>query len=408
MKNHKKLLRTGQIFATLLSLAILGLISLPTITLADTLSIASLTPNYQVTAGTAISFQVTSFSYAYNLFTISDSLPGSSISNSTLNTRGRFNWKPSQMDIGTHVLTIVAADASGDKNSITQTLIVLPPSALSIQNISPEGGSLFPSNAVTFSVGTQGYVSPTFSLSDSFAGSSISNSNITAGGNVSWTPTSNDVGPHNILITVRGSNGRSDTVYQSFTVNGIALQNISDTHATVGSRFTFTIAPYGMNNPSYRVGDSAVNNSIDSSAFSGNSFSWTPLAQDAGTHILTINATDASGNSSRTRMTVMVVPVVSSASDASLVVSSAPAPSTTPAKLTTSRHTFTTDMKEGSTGKEVAELQKKLKAGGFYTGPMTSSYGAITKAAVIRFQKAKHISAAGVVGIATREALNKK
>jgi peptidoglycan hydrolase-like protein with peptidoglycan-binding domain len=54
----------------------------------------------------------------------------------------------------------------------------------------------------------------------------------------------------------------------------------------------------------------------------------------------------------------------------------------------------------------VTELQKKLKAGGFFSGSVTGTYGSLTEAAVKKFQSAHGITTRGYVGPATRDALN--
>ena len=59
----------------------------------------------------------------------------------------------------------------------------------------------------------------------------------------------------------------------------------------------------------------------------------------------------------------------------------------------------------GSRGKEVEELQIALRQLGYFKGSATAYYGSITKRAVARFQRAQGISADGIVGQKTKEAL---
>jgi len=59
----------------------------------------------------------------------------------------------------------------------------------------------------------------------------------------------------------------------------------------------------------------------------------------------------------------------------------------------------------GSNGGDVAELQTKLHAAGFYAGSIDGDFGPMTKAAVIRFQTARNLVADGIVGQDTRSAL---
>ncbi len=69
--------------------------------------------------------------------------------------------------------------------------------------------------------------------------------------------------------------------------------------------------------------------------------------------------------------------------------------------------TFTKVLQNGSTGTEVTALQVQLKTLGVYSGPITGKFGALTEAAVKRYQAKHGLKQAGVTGPATRELLNK-
>jgi len=60
----------------------------------------------------------------------------------------------------------------------------------------------------------------------------------------------------------------------------------------------------------------------------------------------------------------------------------------------------------GSTGTEVTALQDRLKADDFYSGPITGTFGALTEAAVKKYQAAHGLTQLGVVGPSTRTLLN--
>ena len=61
----------------------------------------------------------------------------------------------------------------------------------------------------------------------------------------------------------------------------------------------------------------------------------------------------------------------------------------------------------GSRHEDVRELQERLADEGLYTGPVTGFFGPLTRAAVIRYQRAHNITpAVGFVGPLTRAALN--
>lgn len=68
---------------------------------------------------------------------------------------------------------------------------------------------------------------------------------------------------------------------------------------------------------------------------------------------------------------------------------------------TSSKFTFTKNLKLGSTGKEVTELQKILKIS------PTGYFGSLTRATLIKFQKANNLPQTGTVGPMTRTILNK-
>jgi peptidoglycan hydrolase-like protein with peptidoglycan-binding domain len=60
----------------------------------------------------------------------------------------------------------------------------------------------------------------------------------------------------------------------------------------------------------------------------------------------------------------------------------------------------------GSSGTQVTNLQKYLTQKGFYAGPITGYYGALTQVAVKTYQNAHGIDPLGYVGPSTRAALN--
>ena len=62
-------------------------------------------------------------------------------------------------------------------------------------------------------------------------------------------------------------------------------------------------------------------------------------------------------------------------------------------------------LRQGSTGGEVKEVQRRLKQWGYYTGAVDGVFGSATRRAVIAFQKKNGLTADGVVGKATFKAL---
>lgn len=62
-------------------------------------------------------------------------------------------------------------------------------------------------------------------------------------------------------------------------------------------------------------------------------------------------------------------------------------------------------VRSGSKGSNVISLQKELKAAGINPGPIDGEFGAKTKAAVMKYQRAHHLEVDGVVGAKTWSAL---
>ncbi len=67
---------------------------------------------------------------------------------------------------------------------------------------------------------------------------------------------------------------------------------------------------------------------------------------------------------------------------------------------------FDNNLRVGSRGPEVVELQTRLTALGFYNGPITGFFGPLTRAAVIRFQAAHGLPQTGFFGPMTRAIIN--
>jgi hypothetical protein len=74
---------------------------------------------------------------------------------------------------------------------------------------------------------------------------------------------------------------------------------------------------------------------------------------------------------------------------------------------TTAGYTFTQYLYDGSTGSQVTALQERLTTDGIYSGPITGTFGPLTKAAVKAYQAKHGLDQLGVVGPATRALLNR-
>ncbi len=63
-------------------------------------------------------------------------------------------------------------------------------------------------------------------------------------------------------------------------------------------------------------------------------------------------------------------------------------------------------LQQGDTGAEVSDLQNRLIAAGCYSGPVTGTFGSLTKEAVVECQQRNGLNPDGIVGPATEAALS--
>ncbi|MDO8552320.1 MAG: peptidoglycan-binding protein [bacterium] len=418
---------------------------------ADTLSIAvqSLSPTGAVPAGTTIAFTIVPTGFTSRIYVISDAFGTSTVSNSNFSVVGEFSWTPAVSDVGTHPLTISASDNIGNAASTTATIVVIPPPSISIQSLSP-GTTVLSAAKLTFTATTSGFTNPIFSLGDSFggtAGTSIRDTNIDAAGNFSWTPDVDQQGEHLLTVYARDSLGRSASVSKTLRVGAdptLTIPSVSPSgNITPGQTVTFTTSAAGYWPTTFSVSDaftgttsSITNSNINASGL----FSWTPLASDFGTHVIKVIGTIGSyGQSASTTQTIVVLgpggvdpsSAVSASSSASVASStsgtasstalsalldqvakvqaqiatlSTPASAANPAP--SSVGIFSATLRPGQTSDIVLQLQKVLAEQGFLTAVPNGHFGPATTAAVKKFQKANGLQAVGIVGPATRAALN--
>ncbi len=386
--------------------ALLALLVLPGNALAATLSVLEIQPTSGIVAGTPVTFYAAADGFRDPTFSVSNSFGSAG----TIDKFGYFSWTPTIDDAGTHIFTVTVKDSFGNNASTTARIYVIPKS-LAIQQLSP--GTIVYTNApVAFTVHAPGFTSPWFTLSDSYAGTSVTNANLASTGIFSWTPASNEQGLHTLTITARDLYGLYATITQDLTVMPptVAFGKPS-TRATVGTPVTFTATSVGLTKPSYTITDSLGFNSTlreNAIASTTGAFSWTPAARDIGTHTLTLTATDANRSTATAKLT-LTVEATSSAATSTSTPAQTTAPASTPASASSSTqnsYIFTSFLGIGSRSTAVTELQKHLTADGSYAGPVTGYFGALTAAGVKKFQAAHGIEPVGYVGPQTRAALN--
>lgn len=401
---------------------------------AASVSITALTPGTAVTAKNALKFTLLPVGFSYPVYQLSDSFSGSTVSVNNIDPGGHFAWVPVLSDVGTHVLTITTNDSSGNTATITQTITVNPAPKVLIQNVSTNG-NLPAGKALTFLVSQTGFTNPTYIVSDSFSGSSVSTSNLSSG-LFSWVPDISQNGDHTITVYASDASGQSATATQFVRVGTgptIGVQQLSpSTNVKLGQNVTFTVFASNFQPTSYSVQDSFQGGTLTNASINTNGqFSWMPSGSDTGTHTLTIKGVvGAFGDSATTSLTLNVLgadglmpapatltqatsTTMLSALQAQLAALMAKMKGQTPAATTESTtdstvQKFTLNLKPGSKGDEVLRLQNLLVSLGLLTNTPNGYYGVGTTAAIKKFQTEHGLEPLGSVGPGTRAALNAK
>jgi peptidoglycan hydrolase-like protein with peptidoglycan-binding domain len=358
-------------------------------------TIQGLSPGTTVTVGAPLTFSVAASSFSNPAFSVSDSFSGSTISNADINSAGYFTWTPTQNDVGTHNLTIYENDSSGHSGNVTLSITVATPS-VTVTSINP-GTTVLPNSALSFVVTPAGFTNPSYTLSDSFSGSTITNADINSSGDFTWTPATSQDGSHTITIYATDAAGHSANTSITINVNSgvsVVLTAVSPNSSVgAGTAVTLQAYAYGFTNPTYTMEDSFNSSSLlNSDINSSGDLYWIPTNNDAGTHNITITATDAYGHTASAETSINV------AANGMLTTATNP--------VTTASLMFTEDLGLGVTNTQVTDLQATLKALGLYSGPVTGYYGSLTQAAVMSFQAAHGIEQIGSVGPQTRAELN--
>ena len=167
-----------------------------------------------------------------------------------------------------------------------------------------------------------------------------------------------------------------------------------------GTKVVFSAAAYAFSNPTFAITDAFPGTTLTNADInSAGAISWTPAPSDVGTHTITVSASDSYSHlaSAQTTITVTGAPVSNTTTTTT---------TTTVPTSTSGSYQFTSYLSPGSSGTDVTELQTILAQQGYFSGSVTGYYGSQTEAAVIAYQAAHGLNQLGVVGPATRAALN--
>ncbi len=259
-------------------------------------------------------------------------------------------------------------------------------------------------------------------------------------GNIPVSVSGSDKGPFNAVYTVKGDNQNSLPITITLTDEAQNVSKITSgfTLGTVPSIASITSnaqrnGPLGVGStivftltPTFPVPNASIK-----AFYNGDMLSWSTdnggktytatytVRSDSNnqsfpTQIGGVVLTDQFGNSSAPAsgndiekfVEVSYVPIPVESKKVETVAISKPT-SLVVDKITVSKAKFTKTLKNGSTGSEVKELQKKLTSLGLYKGPITGTFGSATESAVKKFQAKYKLTQSGEVGPQTRGILNK-
>lgn len=384
-----------------------------------TLAIQGLSPVGGSDPGQTVTFYAAASGFVNPVYTVSDSFSGSSMSGGSIDKNGYFSWVPTVSDAGTHTLTTIVVDNSGHSATTTVSFLVHA-NTIVVQSLVP-GPVVRVGRSVTFTATAPGFTSPSFSVTDSYPGTSVSSTNLTTtngSASFAWAPGIGEQGVHTLSLSASDNYGHSASSIKLITVivPSVSVTSLSPGIASaVGVPTSFQVVANNLATSStFSMSEVFMGTSTVRATNLGTrgSFLWTPTVSDLGLHTLTLTASDSYGNAASTTQTIAIGPASSisvptqTASPTASTTSSALSSGTMPTSSKGSGYQFTTSLRIGSRGTSVTELQKRLSALGIYTGPVSGYFGPLTAAAVKQFQTTHHIAALGFVGPATRAALN--
>jgi len=226
-------------------------------------------------------------------------------------------------------------------------------------------------------------------------------------------------------ITVCGVNGQCGTFYVYVAPSGTTAATTATTNTLTapaissfsvssndsngnfigsGNVLTFTFsANQSISIPKVTIGSTAL--TVNGSGNGPYTTTYTMTGSEILPLSVAINFSNPAGSAGQADFWVgnnAVAPTSVSANSATTIV-----PATAAATANTSTgYTFTQYLYDGSVSPQVTALQERLTTDGIYSGPITGTFGPLTKAAVKAYQAKHGLDQLGVVGPATRALLN--
>ena len=250
--------------------------------------------------------------------TLEFSLTGTPPSGASINsTSGAFSWTPTELQDGSHSVTVRVSDGNGGSDSETITVTVNEvnedPVLASVGSKQVNELAALSFTASASDGDTVGGTADT--LEFSLTGTPPSGASIHQDtGAFSWTPSESQDGTHTIAVRVDDGNGGSDSETITVTVNEVnedpVLNSIGPKSANQLEQLTFTATATDGDT----VGGTAdtiefsMTNAPTGASINQNTgvFSWTPTASQTGAYIITFQVQDGAGATDSEDVTVTV------------------------------------------------------------------------------------------------------
>lgn len=216
----------------------------------------------------------------------------SSSTGMTLSSSGGFSWTPDHNDVGTHETTITVSDGlltDSETIIITVNDVNDAPVLAAIGNkkVNEEAALAF-----TVSATDADNQLLTFSLDAASSGKGMT---LTSSGEFHWSPTSEQVGEHNVTITV--SDGElTDSETFAITVSSLnhapVLAAVGNREANEDESFSFAVSATDVDGQPLVYSLDEISSGKGMTLTSSGEFSWTPDQAQVGDHAVTITVSD--------------------------------------------------------------------------------------------------------------------
>ena len=251
--------------------------------------------------------------------TLEFSLTGTPPSGASINsTSGAFSWTPTELQDGSHSVTVRVSDGNGGSDSETITVTVNEvnedPVLASVGSKQVNELAALSFTASASDGDTIGGTADT--LEFSLTGTPPSGASIHQDTGVfSWTPSESQDGTHTIAVRVDDGNGGSDSEDVEVTVSEV---NVAPSLAQIDSKTVDELATLTFT--ASATDDDFVDNVANTLTYSlagtpptgvsinpsNGAFSWTPTERQDGTHTITIQVDDGNGGIVSEDVTVTV------------------------------------------------------------------------------------------------------